>query len=239
MVAKRSCRRARVAESAVHTAPTGHPTYACARFPSRRGRFLRKTCLALHAFNKGRRGATWLRVCVDWQRFWKDDASAQAMRADVSSQVAQLLNVSLATLPQAAVYARLRPVSYSWTSVTTPLDAKLTTVGADELRADAARVGRAQEKPECTVTVKSYEKTRTPCEHARARICKKLDTFGSSITLIRFGVRREVIQLEGRHGSSALQRCVKVCSGTFPVSDDITVLVVQQTFGPHVLTHGY
>ena len=35
------------------------------------------------------------------------------------------------------------------------------------------------------------------------------------------------------HCSAAL----KVCSGTVPVSDDITVLVVQQTIsGPHVLT---
>jgi hypothetical protein len=89
------------------------------------------------------------------------------------------------------------------------------------------------------VTVKSYEKPE-PLVDTRVRVyAKKLDTFWQQYHPHPVSVcEGRSIQLEG----SAWEQCIaalrsKHVCGAFPVSDAITVLVVQQTTsGPHVLT---
>ena len=89
------------------------------------------------------------------------------------------------------------------------------------------------------MTVKSYEKPE-PLVNTRVRVyAKKLDTFWQQYHPHPVSVCEErSIQLEG----SAWQQCIaalrsRYVRGPFPVSDDITVLAVQQTIsGPHVLT---
>ena len=89
------------------------------------------------------------------------------------------------------------------------------------------------------MTVKSYEKPE-PLVNTRVRVyAKKLDTFWQQYHPHPVSVcEGRSIQLEG----SAWQQCIaalrsRYVRGPFPVSDDITVLAVQQTIsGPHVLT---
>jgi hypothetical protein len=89
------------------------------------------------------------------------------------------------------------------------------------------------------VTVKSYEKPE-PLVNTRVRVyAKKLDTFWQQYHPHPVSVcEGRSIQLEG----SAWEQCIaalrsRYVRGPFPVSDDITVLAVQQTIsGPHVLT---
>ena len=89
------------------------------------------------------------------------------------------------------------------------------------------------------MTVKSYEKPE-PLVNTRVRVyAKKLDTFWQQYHPHPVSVcEGRSIQLEG----SAWEQCIaalrsRYVRGPFPVSDDITVLAVQQTIsGPHVLT---
>ncbi|RDJ98532.1 hypothetical protein DLM46_32920 [Paraburkholderia lacunae] len=89
------------------------------------------------------------------------------------------------------------------------------------------------------MTVKSYE-IPEPLVDTRVRVyATKLDTFWQQQTPRPVPVcEGRAIQFEG----SAWEQCIaalrsRYVRGPFPVSDDITILAVQQTTsGPHVLT---